>query len=77
MFHHSILLKEYGLEYSYGILFYNVIDKPLFFLSVIKHGLEFEEVNEDNKHKPAWITWINGCQHSFNPIVVCDEILRR
>jgi len=74
LFHHSIQPKEYGLEYDYGILFYNVIDKPLFFLSVIKHGLEFEE---SNGHKQKWLSWIDGSPVEFNPIVVCEDILRR
>jgi hypothetical protein len=53
-------LHEYGMEYvhrfltkkgdySKGLMYIcNVIDKPLFMLAVIKHGVEFFEPNKDD-----------------------------
>lgn len=38
----TILLKDMGLEYNVPTL-YKVIDKQLFFLTVIKYGITYKE----------------------------------
>jgi hypothetical protein len=77
MFHHSIRPEEYGLEYAYGILYYEIIDKPLFFLAVVKHGLEFEEVEYDRKYESDWYSQIHNQIGTFSPIIVCEDIPRK
>jgi hypothetical protein len=76
IFHNSIQPKKYGLEYAFGILYYRVIDKPLFFLSAIKHGLEFEQVEHNPKDALEWYTQINGSPVAFNSIIVCEDLLK-
>ena len=39
----------FGLEYDYEILHYKVVDKELFFLSVLKLDIEFDVVSKKSR----------------------------
>ncbi len=40
---------EFGLEYDGELLHYKVIDKPLFFLTVLDLGVEFDEIYQESR----------------------------
>jgi hypothetical protein len=39
----------FGLEHDEDILHYKVIDKPLFFLTVLNLGVEFDEISQESR----------------------------